>query len=130
MDITDIRIYPIETGRPGGRLKAYAAITFDDAFVVRSLRILEGPRGLFVAMPSQRGQSPCERCGYHNAARSRFCNQCGGALNPSDRPMDHGGEGQEDPAGEHWDIAHPITPELRAEIQKQVLAAYAAHQNQ
>ena len=49
MDVTDIRI----ALREEEKLKAFVTITFDDSFVVRGLRIIEGQRGLFVAMPSR-----------------------------------------------------------------------------
>ena len=35
-------------------MKAIASITFDDAFVVREIRVIEGQNGLFVAMPSRK----------------------------------------------------------------------------
>jgi len=49
MEITDVRI----SLRNEEKLKAFVTITFDDCFVVRSLKIIEGNRGLFVAMPSR-----------------------------------------------------------------------------
>ncbi|MBI5828122.1 MAG: septation protein SpoVG family protein [Chloroflexi bacterium] len=36
------------------RLKAFVNITFDDVFVIRGLKVIEGQRGLFVCMPSRR----------------------------------------------------------------------------
>jgi len=50
MEITNTRI----SLRNEVKLKAYASITFDDCFVVRNLRVIEGKRGLFVAMPSKK----------------------------------------------------------------------------
>jgi len=50
MNITEVRVYPVEEER----LKAYATITFDDCFVVRNLKVIQGNSGLFVAMPSKR----------------------------------------------------------------------------
>jgi stage V sporulation protein G len=51
MEITEVRITPREGD---GRLKGFANITFDDSFVVRGIRIVEGDDGLFVSMPSHR----------------------------------------------------------------------------
>ncbi|MCF7927056.1 MAG: septation regulator SpoVG [Candidatus Izimaplasma sp.] len=51
MKITDVRVKKIN-GQ--SRLKAIAAITFDDNFVVHELRIIDGRAGLFVAMPSRK----------------------------------------------------------------------------
>jgi len=52
MEITEVRITPKEEGR----LRGFANITFDDSFVVRGIRIVEGDEGLFVSMPSHRKQ--------------------------------------------------------------------------
>lgn len=53
MNITEVKVY---TARDGGRLKAYATVVFDDCFIVRDLKIIEGHKGLFVSMPSRRRQ--------------------------------------------------------------------------
>ena len=50
MQVTDVKVFPVNEDR----LKAYATITFDDCFVVRDLKIIQGNSGLFVAMPSKR----------------------------------------------------------------------------
>lgn len=51
MNITDIRLKIVEDHN---RLKAIAAITIDNCFVIHELRIIEGDDGLFVAMPSRK----------------------------------------------------------------------------
>ena len=51
MIVTDIRIRKVNTE---GRMKAVVSITFDDAFAVHDIKIVEGDKGLFVAMPSKR----------------------------------------------------------------------------
>ena len=50
MKITEVRIFP----RTDDKLKAYAAIIFDDVFVVHNLRVVMGDRGLMVCMPSRK----------------------------------------------------------------------------
>ena len=50
MNITEVRIFPKEEEK----LKAYAAVTFDDVFVVHNLRIVKGEKGLMVCMPSRK----------------------------------------------------------------------------
>ena len=50
MEITEVRL----TLRHEERLKAFVSITFDNAFVVRGLKVIDGNGGLFVAMPSRR----------------------------------------------------------------------------
>ncbi|HJZ23941.1 MAG TPA: septation regulator SpoVG [Candidatus Babeliales bacterium] len=52
MIITEVKVYPVNDG---GRLRAYATLVFDDAFIVRDLKVIEGENGrLFVSMPSRR----------------------------------------------------------------------------
>ena len=50
MEITEVRL----TLRNEERLKAFVSITFDNAFVVRGLKVIDGTTGIFVAMPSRR----------------------------------------------------------------------------
>jgi stage V sporulation protein G len=50
MEVTEVRIHPVEKEK----VKAYVSITFDDVFVVRDLRIIQGDKGLFVTMPRRR----------------------------------------------------------------------------
>ncbi len=54
MNITDIRIRKLSKEN---KMKAIASITFDGVFVVHDIKIIEGDRGLFIAMPSRRNQS-------------------------------------------------------------------------
>ena len=127
MKITEVRIFQKEDDDK--KLRAFATVTFDDCFVVRDIKIIDGSKGCFVAMPSRRVKEPCPRCRHRNVARSRYCNQCGTNLEAT------GGSGpkhEKEIAGapsrlrqsEHRDIAHPITPEFRETIQNAVLAAY------
>ncbi|MBA7643077.1 putative septation protein SpoVG [subsurface metagenome] len=52
MDITEVRV----TLREEPRLKAFVNVTFDNDFVVRGMKVIEGKNGLFVAMPSRRSK--------------------------------------------------------------------------
>lgn len=54
MQITDVRLKVIDDHN---RLKAIAAITIDDCFVIHELRVIEGDNGLFIAMPSKKLQN-------------------------------------------------------------------------
>jgi stage V sporulation protein G len=122
MEITEVRIFPRES--EDKKLKAFATITFDNCFVVRNVKIIEGNKGLFVAMPSRKMKESCPKCNFKNSVRSKFCNQCGASLPMASRPAE-----PEEPAlrqSEHRDIAHPITAECREMIQKKVLDAYDA----
>ena len=51
MQITDIRIRRVDRE---GKMKAVASITLDDEFVVHDIKVIEGEKGLFIAMPSRR----------------------------------------------------------------------------
>ncbi len=51
MNITEVRVRPVKSD---GKTRAIASITFDDSFVVKELKIVEGPSGLFVSMPSRK----------------------------------------------------------------------------
>lgn len=50
MEITEVRV----SLRDEERLKAFANVTFDNCFVVRSLKVINGPKGLFISMPSRK----------------------------------------------------------------------------
>lgn len=82
MTVTDVRIRKINQDQ---KMKAIVSVTFNNQFVVHDIRVIEGPNGLFVAMPSKRI-----------------------------------------PAGGFRDIAHPINPETRRQLQQAVLSAYKA----
>ena len=81
MDITEVRVRL----RNEERLKGFVNVTFDDAFVVRGMKVISGNNGYFVAMPSRRL-----------------------------------------PDGSHQDVAHPVTTEMRSQIEEKVLQAYEA----
>ncbi len=117
MEITEVRIKLMDD--PGERLKAFCSITFDDCFVVRDLKIIEGSSGPFVAMPSRKLTSHCQRCGGKNHLRASYCNQCGAKLDDGRAERDDEGR-----AKLYADIAHPINSTCREMIQEQVIDAY------
>lgn len=119
MKITEVRIFPSESR--DGKLKAFATMTFDDWFVVRNVKIIQGTSGLFVAMPSRKVMDTCPKCSFKNARGSRYCNQCG--KEQPKKAVDQEDENGEKQSG-HMDIAHPVTPECRIYIQKQILETY------
>jgi stage V sporulation protein G len=122
MQITEVKIF-LKEGQDK-KLKAYATLTFDNMFVVRNVKIIDGNKGLFVAMPSRKLKDPCPKCNFRNTVRSKFCNQCGSSLPmTAERPQSQGADDQKGQS-EHKDIAHPITAECRDYIQKKVLEAY------
>jgi stage V sporulation protein G len=50
MEVTQVRVFPVEEEK----LKGFASIVFDDCFVVSDIKIIQGPNGLFVSMPSKK----------------------------------------------------------------------------
>jgi stage V sporulation protein G len=84
VEITEVRIIL----RNEEKLKAFASITFDDAFVVRGLRVINGTQGYFVSMPSRKKRD-----------------------------------------GTFQDLAHPISNELRKQIEDRVLDAFEQELN-
>ncbi|MEN6615344.1 MAG: septation regulator SpoVG [Syntrophorhabdus sp.] len=50
MEITDVRIFPVDDNR----VRAYASIIFDDCFIVRDVKVIQGENKFFVAMPSKK----------------------------------------------------------------------------
>lgn len=51
MKITDVRVRKITKE---GKMKAVVSITLDDEFVVHDIKVIEGEKGLFIAMPSKK----------------------------------------------------------------------------
>lgn len=51
MNITDVRVRKIAKD---GKMKAVVSITIDDEFVVHDIKVIEGEKGLFIAMPSRK----------------------------------------------------------------------------
>ena len=51
MQITDVRIRKVDKE---GKMKAVVSITIDDEFVVHDIKVIEGEKGLFIAMPSRK----------------------------------------------------------------------------
>lgn len=57
MEVTEVRIRKVNSGN---RMKAVAQVTFDNEFVVHEIKVIDGPNGLFMAMPRK------ERNGKYN----------------------------------------------------------------
>ena len=51
MTITDVRLRRVDKE---GKMKAVASITIDDEFVIHDIKVIEGEKGLFIAMPSRK----------------------------------------------------------------------------
>ncbi len=117
MEISEVRIKLVEEA--GDRLQAFCSITFDDCFVIRDLKIIEGTHGPFVAMPSRKLTSRCPQCGCKNHLRAPYCNQCGLRLKDDRAIKDASGRTKL-----YADIAHPINSRCREMIQDRIIRAY------
>ncbi|MDR1923687.1 MAG: SpoVG family protein [Planctomycetaceae bacterium] len=119
MEITEIRIKLME--EPGERLLAFCSITFDNCFVVRDLKIIDGINGPFVAMPSRKLTVRCQKCRCKNYLRASYCNQCGHRL---DEVPIHDIRDETGRAKLYADVAHPINTACREMIQNRVIQSY------
>ncbi|MCD6416187.1 MAG: septation protein SpoVG family protein [Planctomycetes bacterium] len=117
MNITEVRVKLMRSR--SDRLRAFCSITIDDDFVVHDLRVIQGRKGFFVAMPSRKLADNCPDCGAKNELKAKFCNNCGHKL---DESRASAGSNARDKF--HVDVAHPINTPCRESIQKIVLAAY------
>lgn len=118
MNITEVRVKLTEAKK--NRLQAFCSITIDNDIVIRDLKIIEGYKGSFVAMPSRKLTDKCPKCGCKNHLRARFCNDCGYKLD--DKRAAGGDPGKKFKL--YADTVHPINSTCRDEIEKKVLAAY------
>jgi stage V sporulation protein G len=50
MEITQVKVFPVHEEK----LKAYVSIVLDECFLVSDLKVIQGPNGLFISMPSKR----------------------------------------------------------------------------
>ena len=119
MDITEVRIKLIND--PSERLLAFCSITLGGSFVVRDLKIIVGPSGPYVAMPSRKLSAHCPACGFKNSLRAVYCNQCG--KKQAETPVPRDAEGR---PRLYADIAHPINATAREAIQQRIVKEYEA----
>jgi stage V sporulation protein G len=123
LEISEIRIKLLENQRD--KLRAFASLTVDRCVVVRDIKVIEGPSGLFVAMPSRKLMDRCFDCGGKNHLRARYCNDCGARLEEE--------RGDSDVRGRprlYADIAHPIHQAARDFVQGAILTAYRSEVEQ
>jgi len=113
VDVSEVKIKLM--GDNDDRLQAFCSITFDGEFVVRDLKIIEGQKGLFLAMPSRKLTTKCARCSNKNELRARYCGGCGTGL-----PAEPESDGR---VRLFADIAHPINATCREKIESAVIIA-------
>jgi stage V sporulation protein G len=121
MEITEVRIKLMEDS--DDRLQGFCSVTFDNCFVVRDLKIIDGANGPFVAMPSRKLTSHCHQCGAKNHLKAGYCNSCGARLREDRTVRDAEGRTKL-----YADIAHPINSQCREMIQSRVIAEFRGEQ--
>ncbi len=121
MQLTEVRVKLCDGH--AGRLKAFCSLTFDHAFVIRDVKLIDGNDGLFLAMPARKLCDHCPRCGDKNHLRARYCNHCGARLDENRYQRYQNGNGGSR-LKLHADIAHPIHAGCRKDIEDRVIAAY------
>jgi len=96
-EITEVRVYRIENN---GDLKAFASVTFNNAFVVHGIKILQGRDGLFIRMPSTKNKKTGEfkdvfhpinqpaRENLTNAVLSKYSEGGSENISPRENPAD------------------------------------------
>jgi len=119
MNITEIRIKLVRD--PRDKLRGFASITIEDELVVRDIKIIEGGKGLFVAMPSRKLHDRCPFCAGKNPLRARHCTDCGKRLRDQRGASDDRGR-----VRLYADIAHPIHQDGRDHLQRLIVDAYEA----
>lgn len=118
MVITEVRVKLVN--RPNDKLRAFCSITLENALVIRDLKIIEGAKGPFVAMPSRKLTDRCPKCGGKNHLRANFCNDCGARL-PVRRKI-----AVEDGRQKLYaDVAHPIHSTCREELSAKILSCFS-----
>jgi len=117
MEISEVRVKLVSN--KDDRLKAFCSMTFDNEFVVRDIKIIEGNNGLFVAMPSRKMSDHCQSCGSKNHLKANYCSNCGNRLSEDRAKQDEQGR-----IKLHADIAHPINAHCREKIQKAIVIAF------
>ena len=117
MRVTEVRIKLNAVSQD--RLRGFCTITLDDCFVIRDIKIIDGPNGIFVAMPSRKIMDHCPQCHGKNHLRARFCNNCGATLDENRRTASEDGR-----LKLHCDVAHPINAQCRSMVQDSIIKAY------
>ncbi|KAF0241386.1 MAG: stage V sporulation protein [Planctomycetota bacterium] len=117
MQITEVRVKLV--CRPNDKLRAFCSITLENALVIRDIKIIDGSRGPFVAMPSRKLTDRCPKCGGKNHLRASFCNDCGGRMPAKRKIMTEEGRQKL-----YADVAHPIHAAGREELAGAILKAF------
>jgi stage V sporulation protein G len=118
MLVTEVKIKIVPDAE---KLLAFASVTLDDCFVVRDIKIIQGSKAIFIAMPSRKITDHCFSCGSKNHLQAVYCNQCGIKLAkmPSQYPWEKAKRTKL-----YADIAHPTNIKCREALQSAIMKGY------
>ncbi|MDC1142032.1 SpoVG family protein [Planctomycetota bacterium] len=117
MTVTEVRVKL--AAEDDDKLLGYCSITLNNSFVIKDLKIIQGDNAPFIAMPSRKITDKCNKCGYKNHLRAKYCNECGNKQNPNRAEMDDRGR-----AKLHFDLVHPIRSDVRDYVHDAIIEAY------
>lgn len=120
MNITEVRI-KLADRLHYGKLLGFATVTIDNCFCIKDVKIVDGRKGPFVAMPCRKLADKCDWCRTKNHLRQRHCGGCGKPLDPERAEKDHEGR-----PILYVDICHPTNHECRFNLRDRVLAEWQA----
>ncbi len=112
MRVTEVTI-KIQNNPRNPSLLAICSIVVENEFVIHDVKVIDGRKGVFVAMPQRKRTDHCPNCNASNALNHKHCHNCGLKLADwlSIRDCTD-------------DVTHPITEACRQEFHGKVLTAY------
>lgn len=127
MNITDISIKlsdeaigAIEENRDPLKetgLLAYCTMVVDSEFVINDMKVINGYKGVFIAMPNRKITIRL-KCGHKNPIDVNYCSNCGKKTNLNSSGDD------DDATRKYVDIAHPISASCRQLIHNKIMEAF------
>lgn len=116
MQVTEVQYtpnpIPPTPGKP--RLVGFVDVVFDDAFVVRGLKIVDSASGRIVSFPAKKDHTHCLSCAQKVEIHDRYCRWCGRSIEGLTRPT---------PGNRPYhEVAHPINAPTRAHIINAIFA--------
>lgn len=122
MNVTEVRVKL--SSDDDDKLLGYCSITLNNSFVIKDLKIIQGENSPFIAMPSRKITDKCNKCGFKNHLRAKYCNECGGKQNPNRAEVDDRGR-----AKLHFDLVHPIRSDVRDYVHGMIIDAYTVERS-
>ncbi len=122
MKITEVRIKLATEDNPNnGRIRAYCSVILDDGFAIHDIKLIDGHKGLFLAMPARKVLDRCPECREKNPVLAKYCNDCGVRLQDNRAAIQPNGHPRI-----FMDLASPTTPSVRDYFSRTVIDAYHA----